>query len=137
MDRDKSKVIRVYPPVMDCRILDLNAGLNPSLVVALFVKMCNRVSRARASSKCLTERVIGSNQMEKWIRPPRFPFFCYPRRHSSSGDGRLEPQKIHDKLPFHGSQKTYRQIRTCAKRHIAFEHTEIWKGMRKDVGTSE
>jgi hypothetical protein len=101
------KVIRMYPPVMDCRILDLNAELNPSLVVALFVKMCNRVSRARASSKCLTERVIASNQMEKWIRPPRFPFFCYPGRHSSSGDGRLEPQKIHDKLPFHGSQKTY------------------------------
>ena len=57
----------VYPPVMACRKLDLNAGLNPSLVVALFVKMCNRASKARASSKYLTEDVIGSNQMEKWI----------------------------------------------------------------------
>lgn len=57
----------MYPPVMACRILDLNAGLKPSLVVALFVKMCNCASKARASSKCLIESVIASNQMEKWI----------------------------------------------------------------------
>ena len=65
----------MYPPVIACRMLALNAGLNPSLVAELFDKMCNCASEASASSKCLSERIITLNQMGEWHSAHVFPSF--------------------------------------------------------------
>src|SRR5579863_2310384 len=96
---------QIYPPVIACRILVLNGGLKPSLVVELLERICNRAREARASLNSLTIHDIASNQMEKWVRCLRFPFLCYPGGHGRSLNRRLKPQKVHDKLPFDSSQE--------------------------------
>ena len=65
----------MYPPVIACRMLALNAGLNPSLVAELLDRMCSCVREARAASKHLIECTVTFNQMVEWYNAHGFPSF--------------------------------------------------------------